>query len=117
MLEYNDDDEKSYQRLLQKAFNEYCQQNGLNYSLDLYVLNQKTSTQVVDDYGSTINALTNRRSTEYDIFYYYSAYSQKYGDHFLNLEEYLSDEYIEVYDKSILDETCTSKDNKLVGLV
>ena len=34
------------------------------------------------------------KSKEYDIFFYYSAYSKKYGEHFIDLREYLPGEFI-----------------------
>jgi len=64
-----------------------------------------------------IDSLLVKKSTKYDLYFYYYNYSKKYGKHFLNLREYLPEEYIKVFDKKILKEACSSNDNKLVSLV
>jgi len=64
-----------------------------------------------------LDTLFKKRNTEYDIYYYYSTSTKKYGKYLENLSKYIPDEYLRGYDKSIINESCTSKDNILVGLV
>lgn len=51
------------------------------------------------------------------MYFYYSAYSKPYGDHFINLKNYLPEEEIKKFDESILKNTCYSKKDELVGMV
>jgi len=118
MMYAYDDSENSYQRQLINGFNEYSIEKGLNINIELNVLSPQVSTRVIENYGTTIDSLLKKNSHKYDIYFYYSAYSKKYSEHFLNLREYLPEEYIKVYDENLLLETCSSKDKKkLVGLV
>jgi len=112
-----DDGDNSYQRQLINGFNEYCKQKGLNIYMEANVLTPNVSTTVIENYGATIDALLKKGSHKYDIYFYYSAYSKKHSEHFLNLREYLPEEYIKVFDENLLLQTCSSQDKKkLVGL-
>jgi len=99
-----------------EGFNNHSINNGLDIQINLKILTPKTSTKVIENYGSTVGSLLSKKSKKYDIYYYYSAYSKKYGDHFLDLKKYLPEEYIENFDENLLKETCY-KDDNLVGLV
>jgi len=85
--------------------------------MELVVLTPNNSTSDIENYGTTIESLLEKKSTKYDIYFFYASYSKKYNDHFINLREYLPKESIEVFDESILQHQCTSYNNKLVGLV
>ena len=111
------DVEDSYYRQITNGFNEYSANNGLDINVKLTVLTPQTSSTVIENYGGTIESLLVKGSTKYDIYFYYSAYSKKYAEHFVNLKEYLPEENIKGYDDNLLKETCSSKDGKLVGLV
>jgi len=112
------DDENQFYRLLVKEFNnEYTVKNGLDISVEIEVLSPDISTNVIENYGSTIESYLTKKSTRYDIYYYYSAYSQKYGKHLEDLRKYLPEEYIKPFNEKILKEACYSKDNVLVGMV
>jgi len=106
-----------FYRPLINDFNEYAVKNNLDISVELEVLSTGTSTNVIENYGTTVESLLMRKSTKYDIYYYYSAYSQRYGKHFADLRKYLPEEYIKPFNEKILKEGCYSKDNKLIGLV
>jgi len=111
------DDENSYYRLLVKGFNKYTKEKGLDIDVDLTVLTPEISTIVIENYGTTVESTLLKKQAKYDIIFYYSAYSKRYSNHFLNLKEYLPEEYIKVYDERLLNETCSSSDKKkLVGL-
>jgi len=47
----------SYYRLITNGFNEYAKEKGLGIHVDLKVLTTDTSTNVVEDYGNTIDSL------------------------------------------------------------
>jgi len=85
--------------------------------VDLIVLTPGNSTSNIENYGTTIESLLVKKSEKYDIYFFYASYPKKYGEHFIDLREYLPKESIEIFDKSILLNQCSSYNNKLVGLV
>jgi len=110
------DNENSYHRQLVNGFNEYSEKNDLNIKVELEALTPQVSTTEIQDYGNTIDSLLKKKSDKYEVYFYYSAYSKPYGDHFINLKNYLSEEEIKKFDESILKNTCYSKKDELVGL-
>jgi len=111
------DTPESYYRLITNGFNEYSKENGLGINVELTVLTPEISSAVIESYGDTIDSLLERKSTKYDIYFYYSAYSKKYADNFINLRDYIPKEIYKGIDERLLEETCSSKDKKkLVGL-
>jgi len=110
------DNEYIYYRVLTDGFNEYSRENGLGINIQLIVLTPENSTSDFENYGTMIDSLLKRKSTKYDIIYYYSAYTKKYGNHFLNIRDYISEDYIKIFDERLLEETCSSYDKTLVSL-
>ncbi|OUM59304.1 hypothetical protein PIROE2DRAFT_15192 [Piromyces sp. E2] len=98
-----------------KNFNKYAKENNLDIDLKITILTPLNSTSSIDNYSSMIQSLIQRKSTKYDIFFYYSSYSKEFGEHFVNLKDYLNEEHINNYDSNILLQTSMYKD-KLVGL-
>eukprot|EP00833_Pecoramyces_ruminatium_P003044 jgi/Orpsp1_1/1177076/evm.model.c7180000060115.1 len=93
-------------------FNEYSNRNNLNITV---TLNTYRITGDFDSFGLTLESLFLKRSNKYDIYYYDSVYTQKYGAYLLDLKKYLPKEHIEMYDSKLLSESCTYGE-KLIGL-
>jgi len=110
------DDPNSYYKLFTREFNEYSKKNDLGITVELEILTPETSSSVVENYGTTIDSLLVKKKQKYEIYFYYSAYSKKYGDYLIDLREYLPEEYIKPYDADLLKSTSYSKDGRLVGL-
>jgi len=110
------DYEGVYYRGMENGFKEYCKQNNLNIRINLKVLTPENSTSEFANYGEMIDTLISNKSDKYDIYFYYSDYSKKYGNHFLNLKNYMSEKYFEGYDERLLKETCSSVDGELIAL-
>ena len=110
-------DENSIYKVLVDGFNEYSIQNNLNIHLDLTILTPENSQSDFENYGTTIDSLLLKKSTKYDLYFYYAAYSKKYGEHFLNLREYLTEEFLNRFDKKLLDDMCSINNKVLIGLV
>ena len=53
------------------------------------VLTPNIASTVIENYGTTIESVLVKHKTNYDIIFYYSAYSKKYGEHFVDLKKYL----------------------------
>jgi len=114
---YDDKNSSFHRKMVNEFNNNYSIVKNLNIEVDFLTLTPLTSSAIIGDYGSTIEQLLKKHSSNFDVLYYYSAYSKLYGEHFINLEEYLPEEYINQYDKRLLKEICSSKDNRIVGLV
>jgi len=69
-----------------------------------------------DNYSIFVNYFLKRKSTKYDIFFFYSSFTDIHGPYLLNLNRWLPKEHIEMFDSGIISNSCTYKD-KLVGLV
>ena len=111
-----DPNENAYSIYLNK-FNDYSKKNNLNIEINLNLLSSDNSTISTEDYGSMIEATMKKtKDIKYHIYFYDNLYSSKYGPHLLNLEKYLTQDHINMYDSRILDNTCYYK-NILVGLV
>jgi len=104
-----------FYRSLVKEFNELYADEDI--SVEIEVLSPGISTTVIENYGSTIESYLTRKSTKYDIYFYYSAYTKKYGKYLEDLRKYIPEEYIEPFNEKILKEACYSKDKVLVGMV
>lgn len=50
------------------------------------------------------------------MIFYFDTYTNTFGSHFINLENYLPPEKIDVFERSIIDSSCIHE-NKIVGLV
>ncbi|ORX86781.1 hypothetical protein BCR32DRAFT_275137 [Anaeromyces robustus] len=96
-------------------FNEYATKNNLNITVKLNIFSNLNSTVSVNDYGSMLESLLKKKSEKYDVFFYNNMFVPYLGNHFLNLEELLPKEHIDMYDLQILNEFCYNE-NKLVGL-
>jgi len=104
-----------YKKLIDN-FNEYSTKNDLNIHIELNILTPNNSTTEVTGYGSTIEALLNRKSEKHDLFFYDNIYSAKFGNHFLNLDDFLPKEHVDDYNYDIISKSCTNK-NSLISLV
>eukprot|EP00833_Pecoramyces_ruminatium_P004495 jgi/Orpsp1_1/1178527/evm.model.c7180000065669.2 len=117
MYSYFDDPNAYYRILVDDFNNNYTKENNLDIDVKMEVLYPGVSTMLVENYGATLHSLFLRHSTKYDIYFYYSAYSKKYGEYFEDIRKYVPKEHLDMLDQGILKNTCTSRDNTLVGLV
>ncbi|ORX41837.1 periplasmic binding protein-like II [Piromyces finnis] len=62
-----------------------------------------------------IETLLRKKSTKYDLYFYDDIYSNRFGPYFIDLNDYLSEEHINSFNKNILSQLCYYE-NKLVGL-
>ncbi|OUM69935.1 hypothetical protein PIROE2DRAFT_2135 [Piromyces sp. E2] len=96
-------------------FNKYSIKNGLNIKLNLMLLTQANITFSVTDYGTIVEALLNKNSKKYDIYFYDNVYIDKYGEYLQDLKGLISDDLINKYDPQIFKESCIYKDH-IVGI-
>jgi len=114
MYSFNDEGDTYYYKFTD-GFNNYSIKKGLDIKVELKVLSPKTNTKIVEDYNRVIETHLQRKSKDYDIYFYYSSYSKIYGKHFENLNNYIPEQSLKGYDKRLIKETCSSKDDIFVG--
>ncbi|OUM70612.1 hypothetical protein PIROE2DRAFT_1138 [Piromyces sp. E2] len=98
------------------AFNVYSKNNNFDINFHITILSPKNSTSERSHFEDMIESLLLKQSTKYDIYFYYGLYNKNLGVHFVDLNNYLSKEHIELYDSNILSKLCYNN-NRLVGLV
>ncbi|KAL6617500.1 hypothetical protein U3516DRAFT_780391 [Neocallimastix sp. 'constans'] len=96
-------------------FNKYSKENDLGINIELNVFTEKNFTGSIFNFGDVIESILKKSKTKYDLYLYDNAYGSKYGNYFLDLKEYLSEDLIKLYDKKIISDTCIYK-NKLIAL-
>ncbi|OUM68442.1 hypothetical protein PIROE2DRAFT_3900, partial [Piromyces sp. E2] len=95
-------------------FNEYSKLNNLNITVDLNIFSNKKTDSSVSSYVESLELLLNKKSEKYDLYFFNNMYVSDLYRHFIDLKEYLSPEYLNLFDPDII-EYC-SYDNKLIGL-
>lgn len=100
-----------------KAYNKFSEENSLDITLDVELFTSANTTDY-EDFGAYLEAIFKNKSSrkKYDIFFYFDTYRFKYGSQFINLFDYLSEDRIDIYERSIINESCVL-DNNLIGLV
>jgi len=70
------------------------------------ILTSENSTSDVSNYGFAVESLLAKKSKKYDIYFFLSGNTKSSGQHFVNLEEWLSKEYIDMFDSGLLSGSC-----------
>jgi len=96
-----------------KEFNEYNKIK--NITLELTYLTEVNSSYDIDDYGGMINSLLLKKSPKYDIFVYFDYFNELYSPHFINLKEYLDDDFIGTFLPELVERATFN--NELKALV
>lgn len=97
-------------------FNKYSFENNLDITLKLTTLTSSNSTAYINDYGFMIKTLLTKRSKKYNIYFFYDSFIKDYGVHFMNLKEYLNDDYIKKFSSELIKKGYMNNDN-LIGVV
>ena len=74
------------------------------------------STRSIDDFISVLDTMHYKHSIKYDIIFYEFSELKNFDHYFLDLNKWLPEEHIKMYDPEILSKRCTVED-KLIGLV
>lgn len=90
-LAYVYTEKQHFLRPLVDGFNEYAKSKSYNIHLDLTMYTPENSTVGLEDYAVNIVDMVAKNKTRfnYDIFFYYGAYSSYYSNTFLNITKYV----------------------------
>jgi len=106
-----------YVKIIREFNNVYSIINNLNITIKMTPIKINVDKKAYENYVSTFSTTLSKNKKTYDLIQFYSTNSKSYGQYFEDLRNYFTDEELEVYDKRILDKTCTNSENKLIGLV
>ncbi|ORX81963.1 periplasmic binding protein-like II [Anaeromyces robustus] len=95
-------------------FNRYSKEQNLDIDVKLIIVSPSNSTTLIDDYGSTIDILLQKKSEKYDIIFFDSIYIHKFGSHFIDLSEWIPEKHINKFNEKDINQTCYHN-NKLVS--
>ncbi|ORX86473.1 periplasmic binding protein-like II [Anaeromyces robustus] len=105
--------EKVYREMIDE-FNRYSKDNNLDIFLEFNFLTENNSTYDVTDYGNVINSLLTKKSTKYDMYIYFDAFNDLFAPHFINLKEYLDDDFINTFPPEFIKRSYIN--NSLTGI-
>ena len=109
------EDSQFYTSLIDK-FNKYSKDNDLDIEVQFVYLSSVNVTGYYKDYDSFLEALFKKKDDRYDIYFYEPTNNFNYDKYMLNLNELISEEKLNMFDPSIIQNTCT-ENGKLIGLV
>ena len=78
-------------------FNKYSKSNNLDIKLEMVLFTENNITTGRDSYTSTIEGYLLKRNKLYDLFIYDPIYTRRFSSHFINLKDYLGDDYFNDY--------------------
>ncbi|ORX83229.1 periplasmic binding protein-like II [Anaeromyces robustus] len=107
--EYND----IYSSMIED-FNDYAKENHLNITAKINI-HTNADNKDFESFANTVESLLKKKANKYDIYFYDNAYTVKYGPYLLNLKDHLSEELIKIYNKDLIEKTCTYED-KIIGI-
>ncbi|ORX81965.1 hypothetical protein BCR32DRAFT_267938, partial [Anaeromyces robustus] len=106
--------EEMYGELLDE-FNKYSKENGLNIKAHLTLFTNDNSTVLLNGYESMIETLLKKKSKKFDIYFYDVIYTDRIGSYFIDLNEWMVKDYLDLFDEDVLHQISYKKD-RLVGV-
>ncbi|ORX84281.1 periplasmic binding protein-like II [Anaeromyces robustus] len=114
ILRYSNDSNDEVYLSIFNEFNTYANENDLDIQAKLHILSNTNSTTNKADFGSSTEVLL-KKYNKYDIYVYDNLYIANYGKYLLDLKDYFTQDYLNLYNQNLLNQTCYYKD-ELVGL-
>ena len=116
-LAYVYTEKQHFLRPLVDGFNEYAKSKSYNIHLDLTMYTPENSTVGLEGYAVNIVDMVAKNKTRfnYDIFFYYGAYSSYYSNTFLNITKYVKSS-LKKFSPAIIKNSSID-DDTLIGFV
>ncbi|OUM66485.1 hypothetical protein PIROE2DRAFT_6324 [Piromyces sp. E2] len=87
--------------MLTNEFNEYSNQNYLNITLKHILFTPENSTELLNNYGESVESLMKRKSDKYEIYMFDSIFTYRYKENLINLKINMPQEFLDNYDSDI----------------
>lgn len=97
-------------------FNQFSKENDLGIYINLNLLTSSNSTKDYNNYGNLMESLLMKKNKKYDIYFYENVYSWNFGPYLLNLRNWISEDFINIFNPKLISSTCEYND-KLIGLI
>jgi len=116
MMAYSYFSNNDFFQSIEDSFNNHSIENNLNVTLSINYFSMLNSTQNRQDLFSSIDYLLQRKSNKYDLYIFDSFFLKELYPHFIDLKEYLDNEYIDYYNNETIKYNYIYN-GKWVGLV
>jgi len=108
-------DDNFYQSI-EQIFNNYSKEKNLNITLSINYFSKKNSTGNRQQLFTTTEALLREKSKKYDLYLFDIIYLKELSNHFIDLNECLSNEYLDLFKINDMDKYYVFN-NRWIGLV
>jgi len=115
-LAFNFDRYNQFYDSVIEQFNKYANATNQDIKIELKLLSGSNIGSLLDDSRSVVEAVLKSKANKYDIYFYETTYVSLYGSYLLDLNNYLSHEFVDMYDSRVISELCHFSD-KLIGIV
>jgi len=114
-LAFNFDRYNQFYESVIQQFNNYANATNLDIEIELKLFTGENIGSLLDDSRSVVESVLKRKANKYDIYFYETSYVALYSPYLLDLNNYLSYEFVEMYDSRVISELCLFN-NKLIGI-
>jgi len=98
-------------------FLEYSENEGLNITVSLNTISFSNNKSFLRDYGTMLDYLFRKKSDKYDLFFFDAIYTYRFSSYLENLETWLPEEHLQMYDSGIAPIYCLNTLNQYISLV
>jgi len=105
-----------YQSIIDDFNNKYTKENNLDIELNLILYDETNSTYGEQFYSSTVHSLLSKQIGRYDVYIYDPLFTRRYAPYFLDLQEYLPKEHMDMYTSTDEAKKSCYFDGKWLGL-
>jgi len=98
-------------------FNKYSKENNLDIDVDLIFFGRTNLSSSITEYENTLESIFSKKNDKYDLIIMYELNVKEFGDHLLELDDYIPEEYKNYYSKGKSYKTCFNDDGKWISLV
>jgi len=115
-LAFNFDRYNTFYDSVIKEFNKFANETNQDIEIELNLISSDSVGTSLDNSRSMIEAVLKNKADKYDLYFYETTYISLYGSYLLNLNQYLSEDFIDMYDPKLISSLCLF-DNNLIGIV
>ncbi|KAL6618458.1 periplasmic binding protein-like II [Neocallimastix californiae] len=114
-LAFNFDRYNTFYDSVIKEFNKFANETNQDIEIELNLISSDSVGTSLDNSRSMIEAVLKNKADKYDLYFYETTYISLYGSYLLNLNQYLSEDFIDMYDPKLISSLCLF-DNNLIGI-
>jgi len=98
-------------------FNKYAKENSLDIHLELNLLTISNFSVSIESTNAMYETLLKRKDGLYDVYLFDGSWVNHFCPYFIDLNEHLDKDHINMYNENIISQLGRCNNNKLIGLV